>query len=568
MSQGSDDTRTRIPWGSVFASALASVSWAFLVMAGLTALGLHLLGADALGELGPMTAAAMVLATGGAVRPDGDMKAFGMEESMANASIDLAPLGISFAGALILGWFFVRSLRGAGPFISRGELAARAGSVIVLFVAMVGGLAWAGSGAVTIDGKHLPMDKIPGGGGGGLPDAIKDKLPDGIGDIGGGLPDAIGDLANAKAQVGFEVLTGRSLLGGLIWVVLVLTIALAASRKSPLPHGWEAAHRVVRPAASALRFVVVLAVCAGLAAAAYSAATEEAHGQIAGAAILGAPNGVWLALPLGLFVPWHGSVTGQLKQVLPDPMDKLLTGDDKPITVGRLAELDNRVWLLAVATAMMMLAAGVLTAVRTPVRDERGALQFAARCAVRLGVITGLTLPLLAWLTGVSADASMSVFGVDALGAGLELHGSILWALLLGVVWGAGAGAVGALAAWWSGSAGERAAPLARGAARVGTEASDSGRTYPSIAYQPGPYNPAKGYRPEGERNPYTEQPPPTEISRPPAGGAYNAPTIGAAVPPPPPPGKRRRRQQPRWGTPDGDGPPPPGPPRGPRKRP
>ncbi|NGN68032.1 hypothetical protein G5C51_29545, partial [Streptomyces sp. A7024] len=455
-AQRADDARTRIPWGSVLASALASVSWAFLVMAGLTAAGLHLLGADALGELGPMTAATMVLATGGAIRPDGDMEAFGVDESVANASIDLAPLGVSFGGALILGWFFVRSLRGAGPFISRGELAARAGSVVALFVAMVGGLAWAGSGAVTIDGKDLPMDKLPGGSG-GIGDAIEDKLPDGIGDIGGGLPDAIGDLAGAKAQVGFEVLLGRSLLGGFVWVVAVLVISLAASRLSPLPQGWEAVHRVVRPAASAMRFVVVLAVCAGLAAAAYSAVTEEAHGQIAGAALLGAPNGVWLALPLGLFVPWHGSVTGQLKQMLPDPMDRLLTDDDKPITVGRLAELDNRVWLLAIATALMMLSAGVLTAVRTPVRDEGRLMGFAGRCAVRLGVVTGLTLPLLALLTGVKADASLSVFGVDALGAGLELEGSLVWALLLGVAWGAGAGAAGALMASWAGSAGERA---------------------------------------------------------------------------------------------------------------
>lgn len=39
---------------------------------------------------------------------------------------------------------------------------------------------------------------------------------------------------------------------------------------------------------------------------------------------------------------------------------------NQPVTLGRLAELDGRVWLLGVAAALMMLLAGVLTAVRTP----------------------------------------------------------------------------------------------------------------------------------------------------------------------------------------------------------
>jgi hypothetical protein len=32
----------------------------------------------------------------------------------------------------------------------------------------------------------------------------------------------------------------------------VLIVALLASRRTPLPPGWQAAHRMVRPAASAL----------------------------------------------------------------------------------------------------------------------------------------------------------------------------------------------------------------------------------------------------------------------------------------------------------------------------
>lgn len=77
--------------------------------------------------------------------------------------------------------------------------------------------------------------------------------------------------------------------------------------------------------------------------------------------------------------------------------------------------------------------------------------------------MTALALPLLAWLTDVSVDASLSVFGIDAFGARIRLHGHLGMALLLGAVWGAGAGAAGALLAYASGAAGRRAAPLALG---------------------------------------------------------------------------------------------------------
>ncbi|MDF3150331.1 streptophobe family protein, partial [Streptomyces sp. T21Q-yed] len=65
------------------------------------------------------------------------------------------------------------------------------------------------------------------------------------------------------------------------------------------------------------------------------------------------------------------------------------------------------------------------------VRDP-GPFGFAGRCALRLAIATALTLPLLAWLTELSVDASLSVLGFDAFGAGVELRGSLGMALLLG----------------------------------------------------------------------------------------------------------------------------------------
>ncbi|MEU9881409.1 streptophobe family protein [Streptomyces phaeochromogenes] len=560
MSDGTVGHGRRVPWGDVLLASIAAVSWALIGMAGVAALGLHLLGADASGSLGTMTAAVVALGAGGSVTPSGDVSAFGLEGAQADTALQITPLGVSLVGALLLSWFFLRSLRGAGVVIAPAELFARAGAVAALFVAMLGGLAWAGHDVITIDGGSLGLDSLPGG---GLPDEV--DVP-GLGDIGGLLPDRLGDLADANAKVGFTVETVPTLLGGLGWVLGVLAIALLASRRTPLPRGLTAAHRLVRPAASALVTVLLVAVLAGLAAAAYAAIGDDNPKRIAGAALVGAPNGVWLGIPIGLFVPWDGSASGPLVQFLPDPLDKLLSAsDDQSVSLGRLAELDGRVWLLGVAAALMMLYAGVLTAVRTPFVRARGVLGdqgvgvlgFAGRCALRLGIVTALAMPLLAWLTDVSVDASMAVLGIDAFDAGIELHGNLGMALLLGLLWGAGAGTVGALLACATGAAGRRAAPLALGdvgAGDVGAPgAPSSAPPFAEVGGESGPYNPGMPYRPANpETNPYLRLP--DELREPGAGR-------GPGVPPPGPqsPGNRNRSSGPPPSGPRAPGAQPPG---------
>lgn len=577
----------RVPWGDVLLSAIASVSWALIAMAGTAALGLHLVGADAAGSLGPMTAAVVALGANGAVEPSGNVSAFGLKGAEAQTALQITPLGVGLVGALLLSFFFLRSLRGAGAVIAPSELLARAGAVVVLFVATLGGLAWAGHDVVTIDGSRLGLDRVTGGDGLGK---ITDKLPGGLGDLGGLLPGKVGDLVEAKAAVGFTVDTVPTLLGGAAWAAGILVISLLASRRTPLPRGWEGVHRTVRPAASALVAVLLTAVVAGLAAAAYAAVGDPHPKLVVGAALLGAPNGVWLGVPLGLFVPWDGSASGELAKLLPDPLDRLLSVDaGRPVTLGRLAELDGRVWLLGVAAAVMMLFAGVLAAARTPFVRRRGtaggipgapdvrgggALGFAGRCALRLGIVTALALPLLAWLTDVSVDASLSVFGIDAFGAGIGLHGHLGAALLLGAVWGAGAGAVGALLAYASGAAGRRAAPLALGDAGAPAGPPGSGPpSRPGVPPGSGPYAPGAPYRPANpDTNPYLRLP--DELREPrdghPAGrgrqpdDVYGAPTVVRPLAQPPGPQKRRAPGRsvppPPQPPPDQGQPPPPGP--------
>ncbi|WP_329387189.1 streptophobe family protein [Streptomyces sp. NBC_01351] len=422
----------RVRWGDVLLSGVAAVGWSLIVMAAVAGAGLHLLGADAHGgSLGAMTAAVVVLAVGGTVTPSGDMSVFGVDGPGTEGSLDVMPLGVALAGALVLASVFLRSVR-AGA--AAGELAARVTAVAGLFVATAGGLAWAGHDVVTLDGSRLPG--VP------APAEVPPKLEiPGIGDIGGllpdlpVLPDRVGELIEARARVGFSVELGPTLVGAGVWVAAVLGLALLVSRRGP------AGLARYRPAASAVVAMLLVAVAAGLAAAVWAAVrAEPGQGrQVVGAALLGAPNGAWLGVLLGLFVPLSGRATGAPARLLPDPLDELLVGAGArdPVTVARLAEYDGRVWLLVAGAALLLLYAGVLAAVRSPGRGI-------GQCAGRLAVGAGVASAVLVGLTGFSADASLAVLGVDAVSAGAELRGSVPFALALGAGWGAAAGAAGA----------------------------------------------------------------------------------------------------------------------------
>ncbi len=511
----------RIGWGDVLLSAVAAVGWSLIVMAGAAGLGLHLLGADAAGgSLGAMTAAAVVLAVGGTVTPSGDVSVLGAVGAGAETSLDVMPLGVSLAGALVLALLFLRSLRaGAG----HGETAARVAALAALFVATAGALAWAGHDVVTLDGTAA-LPKTP----------AKVEVP-GIGDIGGLLPDRIGDLVGTRTRVGFSVELGPTLLGSGVWVLAVLAVALLVSRRGP------AALDRLRPAASAVLAMLLVAVAAGWAAAVWAALGDDHPRQVLGGALLGAPNGSGLGVLLGLFVPLRAAVTGAPARLLPDPLDELLAASARePVTVARLAEYDGRVWLLVAGVTLLLLYAGVLAAVRTPGRGIAG-------CAARLSAVTAVALAVLVGLTGFSAGASLAVLGVDAVDAGVELRGDVLYALVLGALWGAAAGAAGAALVP------ERRAALPGRAGEPGPARGWPDPGAPPAAY-PGapPYGgPVRGPRPGagGEADgswdvtvtgipPWSPRPP--GPPKPPRRAPFTPPPPPGAPPPPKPPAPPR----------------------------
>ena len=233
---------------------------------------------------------------------------------------------------------------------------------------LLGGLAWAGHDVITIDGARSGWTAARRRRAG----TIADEMPGGLGDIGGLLPDRLGDLVErARRRWGSRSTRCRRCWAGSAGSLGVLLIALLASRRTPLPRGWEALHRVVRPAVSALVAVLLVAVLAGFAAAAYAAIGDDHPRRIAGAALLGAPNGVWLGVPLGLFVPWDGQGDRRARRAAARP-----PGRSAAAATDRPARHPGRGWpnwtagygCWGSAAALMMLCAGVLTAVRTPVR--------------------------------------------------------------------------------------------------------------------------------------------------------------------------------------------------------
>ncbi|MEY9968963.1 hypothetical protein ABIA33_007050 [Streptacidiphilus sp. MAP12-16] len=442
--------RDSVVYGVV--SAAVAASWAFVAMGAVTALGVHLLGIDKYASLGSLTAALVAMAVGGRVSPSGDVSVFGLDAAAAQGAVGIIPLGVTVVGALVLGWLFVRPLYRL-PVLAPGALAARVIGAVGAFMVLLAVVAWSGNGTVSIN-----LNSLTGGGGsgtggggnsgdplGGLGGLLGGSGSGGSGGLGGALGGLVGN--NTKPTVGFKVDLAATLALGLLWVLVVLALALAASRRAALPAAWGGLRRTVRPAASAVVTILLGTVLVGALSGIAVGLTGNGGAKTVGAALLGAPNGVFLAVVLGMAVPLNGKASGPLTHFLPAPVNQLLKGGSgQSITLSRLAQLDGRVWLLPLAVALMLLAMGVMAAVRTPRPVlPQSALREAAGAGLRLGVALAVVVPVLLVLAAVSVNANLSVFGFDAVGAGLSITGNLLLGVVLGLVEGAVFGFLGAL---------------------------------------------------------------------------------------------------------------------------
>ncbi|MBF9073054.1 hypothetical protein I2501_34070 [Streptacidiphilus sp. NEAU-YB345] len=471
-----------------------AASWAIVAMGAVGALGVHLLGLDKSANLGSVTAVLVSMAVGGKVNPTGDVSVFGLDAAAAQGAIDILPLGLTVVGAVVLGWLFTAQLRRiAAP--TPADLLARAAGAVVAFLVLLTVVAWSGDGSVALNlggggggssggttgGSSGGAGGGTGGSDGGIGGALGGLLGNsvhsgvhagaqagsGSGGSGGdgGLGGLLGGIlgSNSQQTVGFKVDLLPTLGFGLLWVVLVLAFACVAARRVPLPAAWSGLTRTVRPVASAITTIYLGTVAVGTVAGVIVGLTGNGGAKTIGGALLAAPNGIYLAIALGMGIPLNGQASGPLTHFLPSPVNQLLAGGQgKTITVSSLASLDGRVWLLPVGVVLTLFAVGVYAAVRTPrpatgwsgaggsgAGDSRagGSESIGSEvggAALRLGVGLAVVTPVLLMLADVSVNANLSVFGFDAAGAGLSVTGNLLLAVVLGLVEGAVFGAAGA----------------------------------------------------------------------------------------------------------------------------
>lgn len=393
-------------WRDALVAALAG----FVVMTAVAAAGLACAGAGDLpeGAFPRVLAAVVVMAAGGSVEGSADAGPL----AGADVNLSVMPLSVSLAGALTTGFLFLRPLRGRAVAVPR-ELALRAARLTVLWLILL---------LLTALLARQDFGLFPG------------DSP--LGDL--------GELLGGSAPtVGFRADLPATLLFGLLWILGLLLITLLVSRRAPLPASLVRFHAAVRPAAHATAVLLVACVGLGLVVGLVTAAARGHAARTLAVLLLGLPNLAWPALTVGFGGAWQGHVEGPFGLPVPQVLDQVLRGSEpSTVDVASLAEHDPRAWWLVPVAAVLLLATGVLAAVRSPAHVRPW--QHALHLAVALALAT-LTVCLLA---RVEVRFGLSLLGIgDAAGLGgsAELTPQLWRTTGLALLWGAVAGFLGAL---------------------------------------------------------------------------------------------------------------------------
>lgn len=395
-----------------WAQALAAVLGALAAMAVLAALGLWAAGAADLPDdaFGRVVAATVVTAVGGTVELSGTAGAL----AATHAGLNVIPLSVTLAGALVLARGFLRPLRHRAV-AGAGELGGWAGRIAVLWLLALIGLALAARQTFAVD----------------------------VGD--GTLSDLTG-LLDATPTLGFTADVPLTVLFGMLWSAGVLALALLVSRGAPLPGRLLRFQASVRPAAYAMVALVLAYVVLALVIALVTMVTRGHARQTLAVILLGLPNLAWLALTLGLGATWKGRVDGPFGLPVPKVLTEVLgTPDVATLDLRTITAHDGRWWWLAWAAVLLLAAAAFLMAARSPARIRGW------RHALHLADALALTMLTLCLAGRVFAHYGLALLGIGDLGGNLsgELRlEPVLWSAVgLGVLWGLVAGFLGALLA-------------------------------------------------------------------------------------------------------------------------
>ncbi|WP_344345926.1 streptophobe family protein, partial [Kitasatospora putterlickiae] len=254
-----------------------------------------------------------------------------------DAGITAMPLSVGLVGALTVAEVFLRQLRHRAVAGGR-ELLGRAARTAVVWLAALALLCAAARRTFTVP-------------------------------LGDSLAEELGGALGLTPEVGFHAEPVSTLGLGLLWLLVVLAATFAVSRRAPLPRSLVPFQQSVRPAAFAMLMVLLGYVVLGVAAAIGTVAVHGGARETAAVVLLALPNLVWLAFGVGLGGEWHGQLVGAIGLPVPKPLAAVLRtgeGQDGTVSLGTLAEQDGRAWWLLPLAAVLMLAAGVLAAGRSP----------------------------------------------------------------------------------------------------------------------------------------------------------------------------------------------------------
>ncbi|WP_280714180.1 streptophobe family protein [Kitasatospora sp. MAP5-34] len=392
-------------WAEALVVALA----ALLAMTAVAALGLWSAHARELpgGSFPAVLAVTVLTAVGVPVDLTGSA-AFVAE---AHGGITVLPLSVALVGALTAGAVFLWPLR-LHAVVTPGDLAGRVIRTALLWTGLLLLVRLAAQHTFTLSTGNPLLDELGG--------------------VFGGAP-----------TVGFRTEPLSTLAHALLWVVVVLVLTVAVSRRAPLPSPLLRYQAAVRPAGHAVLVLLLGYVGIGLLAGLASAATDGHARNTFSVLLLGLPNLAWLGLGLGLGASWHGHLGGSLGLPMPEALAAVLKTSgsrDTTLNLGSLAQQDGRAWLLLVLGAVLLLLTGVVAALRSP--SGLRLWQYAAH----LGVALAAAMLLIGLLTRLSASYGLSLLGLGGSG-GVSLQPDLLISVPLAALWGALAGALGGLIA-------------------------------------------------------------------------------------------------------------------------
>lgn len=468
------------PGASALEGAAAALC-GLVAMAGVAWLALWLLGAGSVGSPGTMAMALAAMAVGGSVSAgsvnsaagaggSGSMSSIlsglfgggggGMGPSMSGAA-DIAPLGVTLVGSLVLWLVFSRRLR--QRHVTARELGARAagaGAAALVAFALVATLA---HGTFS-----LPASAMSRGLGGGAQGAGASGAGSGaMGALGGMFGGSGGgDSAAQDTTMSYDVHVGATAFGALVWVAVVLALGCLVSRRVRVPLG-GAVDRVRpgwAPGLSAVVRTLLILVVVPMAFVTFVGVVAGGRaGAVAGGVLLLAPNALAVLLTLGVGAPWTAAthpVQSQGGNPLASIMGALGGGgqqataqqQDRTEHLRSLSAGGWPLWLGAlVVTAAILLTCAFVAARNTapahsrPLHRYDGPLARHLGTAERFGVVTAVVLGSAAWLAGVSGHFGVSMFGSEMGGTRAELSGSVLWTVVFGLLAGGVAGFLGSL---------------------------------------------------------------------------------------------------------------------------